>query len=196
MLKDVLKKFKNNHKIIMLKWTICDDVITDLVWFNHEIITMFLNSLKFMNVSEDSVIFAYTYCKTLIDFVKVYEKKSHYLLLNLNTETLFCQSLTLLKQMQIMITNLAAKWHNSDHQIRFFKSIKIFKILNHVSHVEDVETDTKMKKENAVKKTEMKDYKSLITEEIINVWLNHASHQQWRLSQQVFENIFMRFTVS
>ena len=98
VLKGILNKFRNNHKIIMLKQIICNNFIINLVQLNCEVIIMFSNTLKYMNNSEDSVTFACVYHEILIDFVKIYKKKSQYLLLNLNTEIMFCKSSMLLNQ--------------------------------------------------------------------------------------------------
>ena len=200
VLKGILNKFRNNHKIIMLKQIICNNFIINLVQLNCEVIIMFSNTLKYMNNSEDSVTFACVYHEILIDFVKIYKKKSQYLLLNLNTEIMFCKSSMLLnQQMQIIITNLAVKQHNSDHQIIFFKLINISKILNHASHVKNTEVNMIMKKADAVRKT-VKDYESLITEETVDVWLCHekmkSSWQWWKSTQHKLENMFMKFVMS
>ena len=70
--------------------------------------------------------------------------------------------------MKMIIINFAVKWHNSDHQIIFFKSINILRILNHISHIENAEANMIMKKTDAVKKA-IKDYESLITKKTVNV---------------------------
>ena len=77
--------------------------------------------------------------------------------------------------MQTVIINLAAKQHNLDHQIIFFESIKIWKLLNHILHMKKMKADMTIKKADAVKKTEVNDYESLITERIINMWLCHKT---------------------
>ena len=53
---------------------------------------MFLNTLKYMNDSEDLIMFACVYCETFVDFIKVYEKELQYLLLDSNTKIIFCKS--------------------------------------------------------------------------------------------------------
>ena len=59
---------------------------------------MFLNALKYMNNSEDSVTFVCVYYETFINFVKIYEEELQYLLLNSNTKITFCRSLMLSNQ--------------------------------------------------------------------------------------------------
>ena len=34
VLKDILKRFRDNYKTVMLKWIMCNNFITDLIWFN------------------------------------------------------------------------------------------------------------------------------------------------------------------
>ena len=60
----------------MLKQIIHDNFITDLIQFNHKSIIMFLNSLKFINDIKNLITFMHVYCETLINFIKIYEKKS------------------------------------------------------------------------------------------------------------------------
>ena len=56
---------------------------------------MFLNSLKFINNTENSVTFAYIYHETFMNFIKIYEEELQYLLSDLNTESTFYKSSTL-----------------------------------------------------------------------------------------------------
>ena len=51
--------------------------------------------LKYMNDFEDSVIFAHVYHEIFMNFIKVHEKKSWYLFLDLNTDIMFCKLLML-----------------------------------------------------------------------------------------------------
>ena len=46
-----------------------DDFITDLIQFNHEIIIMFLNTLKYINDFENSITFMHIYCEIFVNFV-------------------------------------------------------------------------------------------------------------------------------